>query len=291
MVDWSMVLLVILNILLVSIPEATFFVVFPLIVMRRYDLLALKKTNIWKIAVVVISTAVSTTLLRISSIMDANLTPVYSLLLIFLLMVFLFGIKTPKGVFKAFLSVCAAFLAAITMELLVYPLWNILTDFSAELVNKPGLMTIGLTLPERTIQAILITMLLLKRRSFMKLGFFKIISRSRPFAFISGALVVFNLMFLFIMFKLIILNDILKGTDVVTQVFVVALVIIFPLLNMSVLLGVINYSVNKYTSTRVYFQEETRVLRVLVHTLLMQQRYGEVDRELESFVEEVRKIK
>ena len=291
MLDGMMVITIILNIVLASIPEEMFLVIFPLIVMKRYDLLALKKANILRIATIVVITAVSTSLLRAASIMDANYTPVYSLFLIFLLMIFLFGIKTPKGVLKAFLSVCAAFLAVLAMEILIFPVLNSIPGFNAEEANKPGLLTIVLSIPERVMQIILVAMLLLKRKSFMKLGFFKVITRNKPLAYIAGGLVIFNLIFLYIMFRLIFFNNILAGMEAVTQVLVVVLVIVFPLLNMSVLLGVINYSVNKYTCTRVYVQEETRVLRVLVHMLLKQQRYEEVDTQLESFVDEIRKIK
>lgn len=291
MIDGSMVVPLILNILLASIPEETFLLVFSLIVMKRYDLLALKKANIIKSATIVIVIAASSTILRAFSILDANLAPVYGLFFIFLFMVLLYGIRSPKGIFKAFLSICAAFLTVLAMEILVFPVLNSIPGFNAEEANKLGLMPIVLSIPERAMQVILVTMLLLKRRNFMKLGFFKVISRNKPLAYITGGLVVFNLIFLYLMFKLIFFNNILSGTEPVMQVLVVTLVIVFPLLNMSVLLGVINYSVNKYTSTRVYVQEETRVLRVLVHTLLRQQRYGEVDTELESFVDEIRKIK
>ncbi len=291
MPDGSLVISIILNIVLASIPEGTFFVVFSLIMMKRFDLLALRKANIIRIATIVVITAVSTSLLRAASIMDANYTPVYSLFLLVLLIVFLFGIKTPKGILKAFLSVCAAFLAAIAMEILIFPVLNSIPGFNAEEANKPGLLTIVLSIPERVMQIILIAMLLLKRKSFMKLGFFKVITRNKPFAYITGGLVVFNFIFLYIMFRMIFIDNILANTDAVTQVFAVALVIVFPLLNMSVLVGVINYSVNKYTYTRVYVQEETRVLRVLVHMLLKQQRYGEIDTQLESFVNEIKKIK
>ena len=291
MIDGSMVIPLISNILLASIPEELFLVVFPLIVMKRYDLLVLKRANVLRIAAIVVVTACSTTILRAASILDANFTPLYSIFLIFLSMILLFGIKSPKGILKAFLSVCAAFLAVFAMEILIFPVLNSIPGFNAEEANKLGPMPIVLSIPERVMQIILVTMLLLNRRSFMKLGFFKVVSRNKPLAYIAGGLVVFNLIFLYIMFKLIFLNNILTGTDAVMQALVVALVIVFPLLNMSVLLGVINYSVNKYTSTRVYVQEETRVLRVLVHTLLRQQRYGEVDIELESFVDEIRKLK
>ena len=291
MIDGSMVIPLISNILLASIPEEMFLVVFPLIVMKRYDLLALKRTNIIKSAIIVIVMATSSTILRADSILDANLAPIYGLVFIFLLIILLFGIRSPQGILKAFLSVCAAFLAVLAMEILVFPVLNSIPGFNAEEANKLGLMPIVLSIPERVIQIILVTMLLLKRQSFMKLGFFKVLSRNKPLAYITAGLVVFNLIFLYVMFKLIFFDNILAGTEAVMQVLVVALVIVFPLLNMSVLLGVINYSVNKYTCNRVYVQEETRVLRVLVHTLLKQQRYGEVDIQLESFVDEIRKIK
>jgi hypothetical protein len=291
MLDGSMVIPLILNIVLASIPEETFFVVFSLIIMKRYDLLALKKANIFRIIIIVVVVASSSTILRTSSILDAYLAPLYGVFSIFLFIIILFGIKTPKGILKAFLSVCAAFLTAIAMEILVFPILNSIPDFNAEEANKPGIMLIVLSIPERVMQIILVTMLLLKKQSFMKLGFFKVISRNKPLAYITGGLVIFNLIFLYIMFKLIFFNNILTGTAAVTQVLTVALVIVFPLLNMSVLLGVINYSVNKYTYTRLYVQEETKVLRVLVRTLLQQQRYSEVDAQLESFVAEVKKIK
>lgn len=289
--DGTMIIPIILNILLASIPEETFFVVFSLIVMKRYDLLALKKANILKIAIIVVVIAVTSSIFRATSILDANLSPVYGLFSIFLFIILMFGIKSPKGVIKAFLSVCGAFLAAIAMEILIYPILSSIPSFSVELVNKPGLMTVALSMPERVIQIILVTMLLLKRKSFMKLGFFKVISRNKPLAYITGGLVVFNLLFLYVMFKLIILDNILAGIQPITQVLVVALVIVFPLMNMSVLIGVINYSVNKYIYTRVYVQEEIKVLRVLVSMLLKQQRYGEIDTQLESFVDEIKKIK
>jgi hypothetical protein len=60
---------------------------------------------------------------------------------------------------------------------------------------------------------------------------------------------------------------------------------------MTVIYGIINYSVNKHTHTRVFMQEESRVLRVLVKTMLQQRRFEEIDSEIESFENEVRKLK
>lgn len=286
-----MVIPLIVNILLASIPEETFFVLFPLIMMKRFDLLALKKANILKIGAIVVFTASSSTILRATSILNAATAPFYGILLLTVLIIFLFGIKTSGGMLKAFLSVCAGFVVVLAMELLVFPILNAIPGFNAEEANRIGMMPIVLSIPERVMQIILVTMLLLKRQNFMKLGFFKVITRNKVLAYISGALVVFNFIFLYIMFRLIFYNNILAGTDAVIQVLIVALIIIFPLINMSVLFGVINYSVNKYTYTRVYVQEETKVLRVLIHALLRQQRYGEIDIQLESYVNELKKIK
>lgn len=291
MFESSMVIPLILNILLASIPEEAFLVIFPLMAMKRYDLLTLKKINIIKISVMAVTLAVSSSLLRTVSILDGNTAPIFGVFSIFLFLIFLYRIRTPKGILKAFLSICATFVVVIAMEILVYPILNSVPGFSVEEANKPGWMPIVLSIPERLMQIILITTLFMKRRSFMKLGFFKVISRNKLFAYITGGLIVFNLIFILVMFKLIFFNNILNGTSSIIQLFTVVLIIIFPLLNMSVLIGAINYFVNKYTYTRVYVQEEAKVLRVLVHMLLKQQRYGEVDVQLESFVNEIEKIK
>lgn len=287
-----MVVPLILNILLVSVPEEAYLVVFALILMKRLDLIALERDNLWRIVTMVLIVAFSSTILRVVAVLDGTTAPFYGLFLLFLLMAFMFRVKSPKGMLKLFLSLCAAFLSVFAMEIVVFTVTVPTQGYEAmELMNKPGLYGIVMSIPDRVIQVILVAMMLLKRQSFMKLGFFKVIIRNKPLAYITGALVVFNLLFLYIMFKLILYGNILSELPPVTKLLVVVLVIVFPLLNMSVLIGVINYSINKYTYTRVYVQDETRVLRVLVRSLLQQQRYGEIDMQLESYVDEIKKLK
>ena len=291
MPDGSIIIPLIINILIVSIPEETFLTVCTLILMNRYDLIEPKKGNILRIASIVLPIAFMSDILRGFVGMDLNIMPFLAMGMLFFLILLVYRIKTSKGILKAFVSTCISFVIIIILQMMFFPLISATTNITAEMLNKPGIIIILVTLPERILEAVIITLFVVKKRSFTKLGLFKVFSRNPLLAYISGGIVFMNLLFVYIMIRLIYLDRILNDLNMILQIIVISIIILFPILNMTVLLGVINYSVNKLMHTKVYIQEESKVLRVLVKLLLEQERYKDIDAHLDSFIEEVKKIK
>ncbi len=291
MVNWSVTVPLLINTIVVSIPEQLFFVIFSLFLMRRYDFLEFKRSNVMRVAIAVIPAAFLSNILRGLLGMDMNFALLAGVITLFAVLVIVFRIRSAKGIFKAFLSTVLCFLVVLLTQLLYFPLILYGTSITAEQLNQYGPLVILLSLFDRAVQISILGILFLKKRSFMKLNFSKVITRNKTLAYLFGGVAAMNLTFVYVMCLLIYADRVLMGLEPVLQITIVVFTIAFPVINMAVLFGVINYSVNKHTHTRVYVQEESRVLRVLVKLLLLQKRYDEIDPEIESFENEVRKLK
>ena len=177
------------------------------------------------------------------------------------------------GLLKTFLAVSVSFLVALIVQTsyIAFILYG--TSVTMERLNEFGPLALIVSLIDRVAHACIIGLLLLKKRSFMKLNFFKVITRNKAMANLATVITILNMVFIFIMANLVFTDKILINLKPTTQILVIFAIIAFPILNMSTIFGVISYSVNKYTHTRLYIQEESRVLRVLVQVLLNQQKY------------------
>lgn len=291
MVDWSITVPLLINTIVVSVPEQLFFIMFSLILMRRYDFFELKKSNVLRFTIAVLPAALLSNILRGLFRVDQNLVLLVGVITLFTVLAAVFRIRSVKGIFKVFLSSLLCFIIVILTQLLYFPFILYGTSITAEQLNQYGPLVLLLSLFDRAVQISLLGILFLKKRSFMKLNFSKVITRNKTLAYLFGGVTAINLAFVYIMCMLIYKDKILLGLSPAMQLIIVVFTIAFPIINMTVLFGVINYSVNKHAYTRVYMQEESRVLRVLVKLMLQQRRYDEIDSEMESFENEVRKLK
>lgn len=291
MVDWSITIPLLINTLIVSVPEQLFLVIFSLILMRRYDFFELKKANIIRFTVATVPAALLSNVLRGLLKIDGSIITLIGVLVLFAILVFVFGIRSAKGIFKAFLSAILCFMIVIMTTLLYFPFIIYGTSITTDQLNQYGPLILLLSLMDRAVQICLLGILFLKKKSFMKLNFSRVITRNKTLAYLFGGIAAINLAFVFVMFRLILFDRILMGLSAVMQVIIVVFTIAFPVINMTVLYGVINYSVNRHTHSRLHMQEESRVLRMLIQLKVRQGRYDEIDPEMESFENEVRKLK
>jgi hypothetical protein len=290
MFDWSLAVPLLINTIVVSIPEEAFLVILTLILMRRFDLLEFKKANILKILLVVIPIAFVSNILRGLVGFDMSFVSVVGFGGIFILVVLVYRLHKVSNILKAFLSVTISFIVGMAIQLLYVPFIIYGTSVTMEELNQVGTASFIVSIIDRVAHISILCFLFLKKRSFIKLNFFKVITRNKILARISAIITLLNLVFIYVMCMLIYYDKILLNLKASTQLIIIVAIIVFPVINLSFIFGVLNYSVNKYTFAKVYIHEESRVLRVLVQVLLKQRMYEKIDAELESFENEVKKI-
>ncbi len=290
MFDFSLLPPMLLHTVFVSIPEELFMVAFTLILMKRYDLLALNRSNILKLVTTAAPFALLSNILRGFADFNMNYTSLICFTGIFLLGIIVYGVRKPKDMLMVFLGLALSLVVvmAIQASYLVFILYG--TSITVESLNQYSLQTFLVSLADRVVQIALIGLMLLKKQKFMKLNYFKIIGKNRNLAILSTFVIVMNILFVYLMCNLIYFQKILMPFESGMQLAVVLAVIIFPVVNISAVLGIINFSLNKISYTKVYIQEESKVLRVLVQMLLKQKRYEDIDYELYSFENEVKRL-
>ncbi|NTV90975.1 MAG: hypothetical protein HGA22_11560 [Clostridiales bacterium] len=209
---------------------------------------------------------------------------------LFILGVFVYGARKPKEILMGFLGLSLAMItaAAIQCIYLVFILYG--TSVTVESLNQYSLQTFMISLIDRTLQITIIVVMLLQKQRFMKMNYFMVLTKHKKLAVLSSVVIVMNLVFVWLMCNLIYYQKILLPLDSLIQIGVVLAVIIFPVVNVAVVIGIINVYVNKFAYTKVYIQEESKVLRVLVQMLLKQQKYEDIDYELYSFEKEVKSL-
>ena len=251
-INWAEVFTAIANIILVSIPEEIFLVMFTLILLRQFDFLEskkegegkFKKRDIFEISIPVLCVALITTILRYCKI-DPNYILFSSVLILFICVVIVFKQWTIIGMAKTFFASLISCFTLILIEftyvpLLYYVIHRTYTDF-----NNSTLLNFIIAIPERIIEYSLVAFFLIRKATFLKANFFKTIVSSKTLTIIAICIIVFNMVAFSAIGKLIWFDRILINYSLSIQVIMVVTVFLFPILNITAFLAAIYYIRNK----------------------------------------------
>jgi len=229
----------ILNIILVSIPEEIFFVAFALLIQKRHDLLKPNRRNVLRFSVPVLSLAFLSNILRTFFEVTADFMPIIAVLILFVSTALVYKIKGVRQLLKVFASYILSYLAVSIIQLSYIPLLLNTTGITANELNNYGLLLVLISLPERVIECCILAYLLSKRTNLIKINIFKEIFKNRTISVVTIGVFILNVVFVTLMGKLVFFNRILYNLGIVVQFVVIEGVLIFPILNIAMLFGVI----------------------------------------------------
>lgn len=241
-------ILMIVNILIVSIPEEIFLVMLCLILLNQFDFLesridgenSFKKVDIARIGIIVISLAILSNIFRFYLNLDPGIGFLILTLLMYLLILYIYKLYyNIVDIFKTLVCTLVSVLTLILTEMSYVPLTLYLIDKSLYELNSSILPNFIISLPGRIIQYSILTYLLFKKSSLVKPNILKTITKSRVLMFLTSAFLLINVSLMLVMYILIGFKKILVDYSFLLQIGIIVLVILFPILNITVFFGVL----------------------------------------------------
>lgn len=275
--DWANIGVTLLKSIIISIPEETFIVFLALFILGKSEFIKLKSSNLSRFIACLIPAAFIPNLLRefLPSIKD-YLMPI-GIIAIFLLIVFIYRINDRKDVLRAFVATILSFITAMIFQLIYAPLVMFGTGISIDEINKSILLLFFWTLPERVMEFSLLILITVRKNMASKINIFSVLSKNKSVAFITLFLLIFNVAFLAIMGKLICFDNILANTSLLNIVLITALVIIFPVMNISLLLVVVYSVYYKYSIRLLLSKERINTLVSVLAIYAEEKNYSKID--------------
>ncbi|MCX8130553.1 MAG: hypothetical protein N3I35_10685 [Clostridia bacterium] len=263
----------ILNVLLISIPEETFLVVFTLIILKKFDnnislnmrqqmetgykeyCQFFTRNDISKIIFTILTVGSITQFLRFLKI-NQNLILIGAIILLFLCIITLYKLySTVENILKAFTCTFCSILTLIVIEFSYVPLMLYFTGETVDSLNKSILLNFIFSLPERTIEYTLLAYILLKKSSFSKLNLLKVVLYSKPITISTIIIFLINILFLLSMGKIIIFDKALITSSHSIQILIPITVFLFSAINIVVYVSIIYHLINREIYNKFVIQE------------------------------------
>lgn len=270
----------ILNIILVSIPEALFFVAFSLILLKQFQFLQFSRENIKKMALAVVPPAVFSNLFRSVPGIDINFMPLIGIMAITISVALVYRCFTAKQLFKVSLCVTLSFIISMAIQLSYFPLILYGTSFELKEFNEPGMLVVVLLLPERLVEYSLLVYLIMRRKVFTKINLFTYSLRHKGLAIILSLQVAVNLLYICVMTRLIFFDKILFDLPLSKQLIGLSIVTLYPIANLVSMFFAAYYVSNLETRKKRNIQEDLKVSISDIQFYLRRGEYDKISKEL-----------
>lgn len=275
--DWSNIFNAILNSVIVSIPEETFVIYFVLLILGRTEFIKLKANNLPRFIACLIPAAFVPNFLRMLLPQVKDYMMLIGIVFIFTLIVLIYRITDIKEILRILIGTTLSIITVLIAQLTYAPLIMFGTGVDVNDVNNTPVLLFIWTLPERALEFSILLLVTLKKGMTAKINIFTVLSKNKLVASITLFLLTFNVAFLAIMGKLIFFDNILRGASLLNTVLIISLVIMFPIMNISLLLVVI-YSVYYRYSIRLLLSKERISTLISVLAIYTEEKnYSKID--------------
>ena len=291
---------IILNTLLVSIPEEFFLVMFTLILVGEFEIWKepeckklIHKYDYERILIPTIVSALLSNVLRYSGL-NYDATSVITILAVFILMIItndIFGDASAlKWIGKCFVFLILACIIVGISEFLYVPLVVYGTGKPIQEINQNIIVNFLVSLPSRMLQYIILIYLVYHKRTLLKGSILKHILLFPVPLLITSLIVFFDLVFYIIACNLIIYKRILVNLTIISQVTIIVGIILFPMLNIFCMTWLVWYIKNKEENNKRIASEKLSNLLKEMEIYTDNPKRGNVKWKLKEFgmgIEEV----
>ena len=246
---------VLLNTLLVSIPEEIYLVMFTLILIGEFDYWkeeeCKKIINRWDYSRILIPSVTVAFILNIIKYTNSEtfISSLICLLVFFGLIAITNDILNDarpfKWLTKAFVFLIIGQITIGLTELLYVPFVVYATGRAVSEINNDILLNFLLSLPSRLIQYTILAILVNRLRKRDKGSFISYLLSNQALILILAVIVLFDFFFMFVMYRAIVFKNALLSLSHVMQFEIIICVAMFPMLNISAMLWAAFYVKNK----------------------------------------------
>jgi hypothetical protein len=246
---------IILNTVLVSIPEEIYLVMLTLILIGEFDYWkeeeCRKIINKWDYSRILIPSVITALLLNILQYTNNEtfLTSTFCLLIFYGLIAITNDIlndaRPLKWLAKAFVFLIAGQISLGLTEIIYVPFVLNATGKTVAEINNNILLNFLFSLPSRLIQYSIIAIMVNRKRKRGKGSFLTYLVSNQVLLFILTVIAVFDLFFLIVMYNAVVVNNSLAGTSHIMQFVTIICITMLPMLNISAMLWAAFYVKNQ----------------------------------------------
>lgn len=283
-VNWSRVFDSLLNIILLSIPENIFLVMFCLIILKQFDFLGsknegtrrVKVRDILEVLFIAFSLAITS---QVLSLIDLNPNIKLGILAILMpgLIIIVYRCWTIEAILKTFLCSLCSILVYVLIEFSYLPLVFYATNKTASYYTDSITNIFFLSMPEIIVDYSIIAFMLIKKVKFNKINLIGIILKSRVLQITTLIMIMFNMASFVTYGKLIWMDKILVEMPFVFQSAAITIVLLLPIVNISLFLFVIYYINSKQQYHRSLSIEMIEKLTDDLYNSAAEKKYEKVD--------------
>jgi hypothetical protein len=260
---------IILNTLLVSIPEEIYLVMLTLILIGEFDYWKEEECkriiNKWDYSRILIPSVIVALLLNIFQYAIGE-TFVSSLICFFVFYVLialtndiLKDARPFKWLAKAFIFLVVGQISLAITEIIYVPFVINATGKTVAEINNNILLNFMLSLPSRLIQYTFLAILVNRKRKRGKESFFVYLTSNQVLLLILSIVVIFDLLFMIVMYYAIVVRGALSGMSYIMEFVTIICVTMLPLLNISAMLWasfyIKNQEMNEKKNTLIMLNE------------------------------------
>jgi len=261
---------ILMNTVFVSIPEEFYFVMFTLILVGEFEYWKepeckrlINKFDYIRVFLPTIVVALLSNILRYFGL-DSGFFQFIPPIVLYIIIVCtndIFGDASAlKWMAKAFIFLMLGFLSIGISEFVYMPFVLYSTGLTMVEIGNSFLLYFMLSLPARLLQYSLLLYFVSRKRTLLKGRLLKHILSNPILSFIFFVLVFFNIVFLYVAYKAIIYDKVLISISLISQIFIVTGIVLFPILNISGLLWSSYYIKNKETNDKKTATDKLHIL-------------------------------
>lgn len=246
---------IIINTLLVSIPEELFLVMFILIMLGEFEYWkedeCKKIINNWDYSRILIPTIVAALLSNILryTIVDFDISTPVSIIVFYILIILtndIFGdASCAKWMGKAFIFLIFGSLIMFVIEFSYIPFVLYSSGKSINEINNDVMLNFVVSIPSRLIEFIIIAVFIIKKRTLMKAKIIGLIFENRILATFTIVIAIFSFSIALLMAKLIGYEKVLGNITPSLRFIIIIGICIFPIINISGLVWCVYYVENR----------------------------------------------
>ena len=244
---------IIFTIIVPSIPEQIFYMFFTLFLLGKADVIKINANNIKRILVPSVIVSIISVMLRTYApfLAESGLALFIGIIITWISIFLTYRITNIREVLKTLACTILSFIFGLLFQFSYIPLLLYGTNTGVEEISKPGIMPFIWTLPEMAMIFSFISFINVRSSIHNKVNFITVLSRNRIVMTVTIILLLFNIAFLAVMVKLVCFDKILLNLAFINQLFIIVIIAVFPIINVSLILILI------YSN---YYRETIRVL-------------------------------
>lgn len=281
---------IIITILFVSFLEQLFFIAMVFVFTQKYHYLEINRKNISRYMTVAVLSGLISYLLKQYLPELNDVMVILGVFTMTALICLIYQARDIKQILTYLMAVILTFTVSLIIQTSYVPLLLWGTKIDVSLLNKPGILLVLLSLPERLLEALIIGYFLFRRSSYTKKSYFKIVINNSTLLLVTITVFVLNILFLAVIVKHIRDGNILADVSYPSQILTMMGILLFPVLNIGSLICAVMTVENRNAKKRFHVQEELKVSLYDIKFFLKRKEYNRILDEIKQLEKDTEEI-